>query len=251
MASQITLVAYIIAVATVLAFGTVGTYVLGHSNAGNFNEPIDNWLDALYFTVTTISTVGYGDIYPVSSIARIFDIVLIVSGLGVFLGAVTTISGEFVNKRLERLSGRISGIERRMLNMHIVLIGYDMTNALIAAKLKNDRKKFIVVTGDKLTADKLEEEGYSAFVADVTLESDMAAFRLDRAKKIIIDVKDPSRTVYAALVVKALAGSENLIVVANTKEAEKHLGELGIKHIVNPASIAAETILPKLDKNAS
>ncbi|MGC8537703.1 MAG: potassium channel family protein [Candidatus Micrarchaeia archaeon] len=247
MASQITILAYIIAIAIVLAFGTVGTYVLGHSST-NFNVGINSWIEALYFTVTTISTVGYGDIYPVSNIARIFDMALILSGLGVFFAAITAISGEFVNSRLTKLSGKISGLERKMLTGHIVLIGFDTTNALVAGNLKKQKRKFIIVTEDKALADKLKDEGFNAYVADITSESDMKAFRLDKAKRIIVDVRDVSRTVYAAIVAKSIASNKNMMVVAATEEVEKHLKELNIDHIINPSAIAAGMIWDNISK---
>ncbi|EQD34742.1 TrkA-N domain protein [mine drainage metagenome] len=248
MASQITITAYAIAIVAVLAFGTVGTYVLGHNSSGNFSVRIDNWIEALYFTVTTISTVGYGDIVPVSSIARIFDMVLILSGLGAFFAAVTTLSGDFVNSRLVKLSGKISGLERKMLTGHIVLIGFDTTNALLASKLKKQKRKFIVVTEDKALADKLKDEGFNAYIADITSETDMKAFRLDRAKRVIVDVRDVSRTIYAAIVAKSLSSSNDLIIVAATEDVERHLRELNMRHIVNPSAMAANMIDSNIPK---
>ncbi len=242
MASQVTIAAYAIAIAIVLAFGTAGTYILGHGNTANFSVNINSWIEALYFTVTTISTVGYGDIVPISNIARIFDMVLILSGLGVFFAAITAISGEFMNSRLTKLSGRISGLEKRMLTNHIVLIGFDTTNAILANRLKKQKKKFIVVTEDKSLEDKLKDEGFSAYVADITSEVDMRAFRLEKAMRVVVDVRDASRTVYAAIVVKSIAGNKNMTVVAATEDVEKHLRELDIQHIVNPATMAADSI---------
>ena len=249
MASQTTIIAYAIALAAVLAFGTIGTYALGH-NSTNFSVRISSWIEALYFTVTTISTVGYGDIVPVSNIARVFDMALILSGLGVFLAAITAISGEFVNSRLTKLSGKISGLEKRMLTGHVVLIGFDTTNALVASKLKKQKRKFVIVTEDKSLADKLKDEGFNAYVADITSEVDMKAFRLDKAKRIVVDVRDVSRTVYAAIVAKAIAGNKNVMVVAATEEVGKHLKELDIEHIINPSAIAAGIIGDSLSKEA-
>ena len=74
---------YVLAIASVMIYGTAGAYILGQS--GNFNIHINSLVTALYFTVVTISTVGYGDITPVTEIGRIFVIILIISGLSIFL----------------------------------------------------------------------------------------------------------------------------------------------------------------------
>lgn len=239
-------IAYVIAIAAVLAFGTFGTYILGQS--GNFNVHINSLITALYFTVVTVGTVGYGDIVPVTALGRVFDIVLIISGLAVFLSVVTAISGEVVNQRLVKLSGRISSFEKRLLKGHIVLIGYDLTNVLLASKLKKEGKKFIVVTSDKVIVDQLREKGYSTYVADETSESDMSAFNLGNSKKIIIDLRESSRTVYAAIVAKSLSSIDKVIVIANTEELERHLTDLGLKHIISPANIVAKTIFSEIGK---
>ena len=246
MVNRITIVAYAIAIAAVIAFGVAGTYILGRS--GNFNVQINSLVTALYFTVTTVSTVGYGDIVPVTEAARIFVVVLILSGLSIFLSAVTVLSSDFVNSRIERLSGRISGIEKRLLKGHIVLIGHDLTNALLAERFKAENRKFIIITADKTISDHLRELGYVSYVADATSESDMKNFKLDIARKIIIDLRDSSRTVYAAIVARSLSGSGNMIVIAPTLELERHLNDIGIKNVINPATMAAKQISGSLGR---
>src|SRR5271166_2237044 len=99
------LMVYLSVLIIVLLFGIIGTYIIGQH--GGFNVKINNLLDATYFTIVTLSTIGYGDIYPVSPTAKIFVILLIVLGLGIFLGAVAAITGEFMNRRIENLSGRL------------------------------------------------------------------------------------------------------------------------------------------------
>ncbi len=242
MGSQITIAAYIAAIIIVLVVGTIGSYIISTTQNG-FNVRINSLLTALYFTVTTVSTVGYGDIYPVSPLARIFVIILILGGLGVFLGAVTNISGELVNSRLKKLSGRISGIEKRTIRNHITLIGFDTTNSILAENLKRNKKHFIIIIEDSSLVDKLKDMGYSAFTANILSELDMKDFKLNKAKKVIIDIRDTSKTVYAALVAKSLIGNDkNIVVVATTLELEKYLRTVGINNIINPASMAAAEI---------
>ena len=236
---------YAAAILGVLLFGTLGTYILG-KETGNFNIEINSPLKALYFTIVTLSTVGYGDIYPVSTAGVIFVIALIISGLSIFLGAVTLVSGDFLNSRIEKMSGTISSIERRLLRGHIVLIGYDMTNAYLAEKLMKEGKKFILISSDKIVVDKLRAAGIQAYVADVTLKSDMQRFALDKAKYIVIDMRDSSKTVYVFLVVKKLSEKAKIFAVASNSEAESHLGDLGVEDIINPAKIAAAALDAKV-----
>ncbi|MGC8730365.1 MAG: ion channel [Candidatus Micrarchaeia archaeon] len=239
----IKLLSYAIIITAIFSFGTIGTYILGRS--GNFNVRINSMFTAFYFTVITLSTIGYGDIVPTTEIARAFVIVLVLSGIGTFASAITSFSSDIVGSRIEKLSGRLSKIEKKNLVKHVVLIGYDLTNAIIAAQLKEQGKKFIVITSNKITADKLKEKGYIAYVADQASEEDMKNFRFDSASAIIIDLRDKAQIVYAAIVAKAVSGpsgSDKIIVIAPNIELEKHLNSIGIKNTINPSTIAAEYI---------
>jgi voltage-gated potassium channel len=238
---------YVFAIAIVLAYGVVGTYVLGQS--GNFNVHISSWNDALYFTIATISTVGYGDIVPITGVARDFVIVLIISGLSIFLSAITVLSGEFLSARVESIYLGISPVERKRMKNHIILIGYDTTNQIVAQKLKEQKRNFIIITGDKPTADNLRNNGYSAFVGDYTLKTELEKFNLDKASDIVIDLRDSSKTVYVVLIIKKLAKNVKLSVVAQTKEAEAHLADLEVDNIINPVTIAADMLTKVLDRN--
>ena len=239
--------AYIIAITGVFIFGIIGTYLIG--KGGGFNVSKISPLTAAYFTIVTMSTVGYGDIYPVSNLGKIFVMVLIVVGLSIFLSAITIISSGFVNNKIEKLSSRITSFEKRMLKGHIVLIGMDGVNVAIAKELMGRGEKFVIVTADKTVSDRLELQGYKSFVADATSEIDMAQFELQRAKYIVIDLKDNSRTVYALLVVRSIVKDTRVIIVAQTESVEEHIRKLGLfknEHLINPNSIAATNVLSKI-----
>ncbi|MGI0100171.1 MAG: ion channel [Candidatus Micrarchaeaceae archaeon] len=237
-------IAYATAIAAVFIFGIAGTYIIAGS--GGFSMNNMTLLDAAYFTIVTMSTVGYGDITPVTALAKIFVIVLIVIGLSIFLSLVTLISGDFVNSRIERLSKRISGAERRGLSGHVVLIGTDGVNLAIAKSLHDKGKKFIVVTSDKVMLDRLDGLGYKAFVADLTTEGDMLQFRINRAESVIIDVRDSSLLVYSLLVIRTIAKGVKTIIIAPNVDSVRHLGELGIlknERLISPNNIAADAIM--------
>lgn len=235
------------AIVCVFIFGTIGTYIIGQS--GGFSVKSLSVLDSIYFTIVTMSTVGYGDITPVSPIAKAFVIVLIGLGLSVFLGLVTLISGDFLNGKLESISARITSAEKKRLRGHVVLIGTDGVNLAIARELHKKDAKFIMIVTDKVVSDRLRGLGYKAFIADPTSEVDMSEFQIHQSDKIIIDLKESSRMVYSLLVIRALAKGTNVIIVAPSPEAERHLAELGIsksERVISPNSLAAESIIKSM-----
>ncbi len=89
------------AVVFVTLYGTVGSLLYGNE----FSPPIDNYINAFYFTVTTITTVGFGDIIPASDGARLFTTSLIIIGVGVVLSTIVLIGQSFINQ-LDKVSER-------------------------------------------------------------------------------------------------------------------------------------------------
>lgn len=234
---------YVSMIAVVVIVGSLFTYVLAIS--GNFNQPVPNFLDAVYFTVVTISTVGYGDIVPVTMLGKAFTIILLFIGLGVFASTATFLSGEIMNRRIRTLNGKITLSERRSLNKHIVLIGHNSTNMMLAKILKDSSKKFIIVSPDKVVVDQLNEDKYHAYVVDVTSSKDMQQLKIPKASHVVIDMRDDSLTVYVALLIRNLSKDIDMTVVADSAEVEKHLESIGITNTVNPADIAAKSIISK------
>ena len=244
------IIMYGAALVAVLVFGIAGTYLLGQH--GGFNVKILSLIDAAYFTVATMSTVGYGDIYPVSNVAKLFVIALIIVGISTFFSIIVAVSGEFMSDRIEIFAGRVNRFEKRLLNKHVILIGSGTTNAYLAEKLEEMGERFIIITSEPEKADHMKRLGYKAYVVDSTSAEKMKEFELRKAKAIVIDIKDSSRAIYALLVAKELAGagSTKIVVVAATQEGEHHLRNIaaGKAVIVNPSDIAASTISSSIFK---
>jgi voltage-gated potassium channel len=241
------IIIYIFVIILLLAFGVAGTYTLGQR--GGFNTSI-SLLDAAFFTIVTISTVGYGNIYPVSDSAKIFTMTLIIIGIGIFFSIIVAISSEFMNDRIQIFTGRVSSFEKRGLSKHVILIGSGATNTYLAEKLYERKERFIIITSEQETAEHMKKLGYKAYIADATSDIELAEFAPNKAKAIIIDVKDSSRAIYSLLVAKELAGSAKIVVVAPSKDAEHHLRNIasGKATIINPADIAASSISDSIFK---
>ncbi len=98
------------------AYAVFGTYLLGPE----FSPPVTNLLTALYFSVTTLSTVGYGDIVPKTTEARIFVMSVIVIGVSIFAASLSTVVIPLVNKRLRR---NALGEQFMKREQHTIIVG--------------------------------------------------------------------------------------------------------------------------------
>ena len=94
--------------------------------------------------------------------------------------------------------------------------------------------------------DKLREHGYKAYIADSTSVQDMKKFELHKAKEVIIDLKDNSRTVYSAIVARDIAKNVRLRIIATNEDTERHLKEMGYNNVINPAEAIATEIVDSM-----
>jgi voltage-gated potassium channel len=118
-----------------LGYGVIGSYVLG----SGFTPPITTFFDAVYFTVVTMATVGYGDITPHTVDARLFTVSLIVLGLAVFATSLPAIVAPLIDKRMMNL---LQPRKRKMKRAsHVIVVGdgalaQDSARALAARGLQ-------------------------------------------------------------------------------------------------------------------
>jgi voltage-gated potassium channel len=125
----------LVGVLATLGYGVLGSYLLG----SGFNPRISNFIEAVYFTVITMATVGYGDIVPRTSDARLFTISLVVLGLAVFATSLPAIVAPLIDKRMMNfLQPRRRKMKRAS---HVIVVGdgplaQDAARALAARGLQ-------------------------------------------------------------------------------------------------------------------
>jgi voltage-gated potassium channel len=127
----------------VLVYGVFGALLLG----AGFTPPIVDLPEAIYFTVVTMSTVGYGDILPKSDDARFFVISLIVLGLTVFLTSLTAVVGPLVQRRISRI---VEPGRKRMKRVnHFIITGDGALAHNTARELLGRNKSVVVIVDDE------------------------------------------------------------------------------------------------------
>ncbi len=135
-----------------MVYGVLGALLLG----AGFAPPITNLPGAFYFTIVTMSTVGYGDIVPKSNEARFFVVSLIVLGLTVFATALTAVIGPIVQNRINRALGYGRGRVQRV--NHFIITGQGVLARNTARELRRRGKPVLVIA---------EEEGANFGDAEV------------------------------------------------------------------------------------
>ena len=105
-----------------------------------------SWWRAFYMTVITLTTVGFGEVFPLSPIGQVFTAVLLLTGLGVFLFTLTEIGRTVLQGELQEYWGRarrMRMIER--MSGHEIVCGYDRTGRAVVEELRRSGRAVVVI----------------------------------------------------------------------------------------------------------
>ena len=201
---------------------------------------IEGWplLDSLFMTITTITTVGYMEVHPLSTAGRIFTIFLILGGVGTAFYILTSlvryiIEGEFGFRiGRQRMEAKI-----KKLHKHFILCGYGRVGQAIAHIFRQQEAKFVVIERDTEAVNKAQQAGCLIIHGDATKDESLKQARIDSARGIIIALGDDADIIYTTLAAKELNAMLPIVARANNEDAERKLQQAGANRIVAPEAI--------------
>jgi voltage-gated potassium channel len=221
---------WIVALIGLLVFGTLG-YVI-----------IEGWtyFDALYMTVITIITVGYGEVHPLSTNGRIFTMVLSLGGVGGAFYILTslvqaTLEGEFGMFRRTRMEAKI-----RKLSNHFILCGYGRVGESIATTLKEQNTDFVVIEHSLNSYTKAVQQDCLTIMDDATNHDVLKRAGIEKAKSLITAFGDDAYNTYAVLTARELNPRLIIIGRASNNDAAKRLRQAGATQIILPEVIGGQ-----------
>lgn len=202
-----------------------------------------SWFDGFYMVLTTISTIGYGEIHPLSHAGRIFNAFVIVTGVALvllFFGGATQALLEF---ELQSVFGR-----RRMdreisrLSDHYILCGAGRVGRSAARELARKPLPFLVIDTDEAKLQRYSDEGWLTLVGDATQAPILRQAHIERARGLVASTTTDATNIYIILTARSLNPKLNIIARASEDEAEKHLVTAGANHVVSPYNFAGYRI---------
>jgi voltage-gated potassium channel len=226
----------IISVSWLLFYSVSGTLYLGHA----FHPPIEDPVSALYFSVITMATVGYGDIIPINPTARLFVISIVIFGVAVFATTISALAGPLIGGNLKKFIKN-----RAILSMrknHVIVCGTTpLAMNVIAGLLARGQHVTAIVmpnvthqypahtdvlVGDATTLDVLKEAG------------------LAEAQYLLALKDDDSENAFVILAAKELVGNSSVKTVSVVNESV-HLSKIQRVHpdiIFSPQMLGSEIL---------
>src|SRR6266545_4022718 len=196
-------------VLAVVVAGTLGYFWLWRGLGGT-------WLDALFMTVTTITTVGYGEVKPLDSAGRIFTMFIAIVGVGSLFYTFGVVMEYLVAVRLADPTGR-GKMEKHIeaLTGHIILAGLGRVGRQAAQELQAAQVPFLIVDPTEGTLRQAEEHGYLCLQGDATDDAVLERAGVRRARGLIATTANDATNMYIILSARVLkltrAGADRAI----------------------------------------
>jgi voltage-gated potassium channel len=231
-------------VLAVLAYGVFGTYLL----RDDFQPPIQtgDWTAAFYYTIVTLSTVGYGDIVPHTAAARWFAMSLLVFGLGVFASAIASALGPKISGELQRMFNPKD--KAMQLKDHVILVGEGSIALNTATELKERGVPFVQIVAAKTGLDASVADS-QMIEGDATSDAVLRAAGIQHARMVIAARDDDGENAFIALGAKDLNPNVRVMAVASSALSIRRLKLARADLVFSPAAVGSRLLADLVEGN--
>jgi voltage-gated potassium channel len=202
-----------------------------------------NFLDALYMTVISISTVGYEEVFDLSPAGVGFTIFVIISGLGIFFYAAVFIGETIIENRLRKILGRRKMKSIEKMNKHIIIVGFGRMGEQVTRELSQKKVDFVIIEKDQDRFARAEEMGFDVMLADATVEDFLEVAGVQRAKTLISLLPTDAENLFTVLTARDLNSDIFIITRAVEMINEKKLIKIGANQVVTPHRLTSQRIV--------
>jgi len=221
----------------IIIFGTAGYIV------------IEGWgfLDALYMTIITISTVGYSEVHHVSKAGRLFTIVLVFFGVGFTLYIAAAVVQFMVEGRIRIILGR-RRLEKKIDRMknHYIVCGYGRIGKVLCKNLRRKPLNLVVVEKDPELTSVMDADGVLYISGDAADEENLIRAGINRAKGLIALLASDADNVFLVLTARQLAPDLSIIARASQEKAKSKLQAAGANTVESPYEMGAVSMANRI-----
>ena len=211
-------------IAALVGAGTAGYMLIE-------NMPLE---DAVYMTVITITTVGYGEVKPLGSAGRIFTMLLIFTGVGTAYYVLAAVTEMVVGGQLRELVGR-SAMSRKIhqLEGHVIICGYGRFGSVVAGELRRHGTTRVIIENDPAKENELIRVGELYVLGSALDEATLDMAEISRARDIVIATASDPDNVYIALSARSKNPRMRIHARAESEIGLKHLELAGVDQAIS------------------
>ena len=211
--------------ATVLGLGTLGFHVIeGWA-----------WFDSFYMALITLTTVGYNEVSPLSQPGRLFNSMLMLSGVVVVFVSIGILADTLIKLELVDYFGRrrrnrmLSGVSN-----HYIVCGAGRVGRGVVEELLRNRAGIVVIDNSAERAQWAIDRDIPTLIADATQDETLLEARIDHAKGLVVAISSDADNVYVTLAARSLNSDLTISARATDEQAEDKLRTAGATAVFTP-----------------
>ena len=199
------------------------------------------WIDALYMTVITITTVGFQEVHPLDDTTKVFTIFLILTSVFILGYALSVITEYILSKNdFEELKQRKMQKKIDKLKNHIIICGFGRNGRQAATKLLAYKKPFVIIEKDKELVDKIESELMPFVLGNASEDDILLQAGVDRASCLISALPNDADNLFIVLSARQINTSINIISRASQETSYNKLKLAGANNVILPDKIGGD-----------
>ena len=223
---------------TLAAVGSIGFYVIGGDQW--------SWVDSLYMTIITLSTVGYGEVHTLTSAGKIWSILIIIFGVSGIGALIRTISEEFIQLELFRKNTMMKTISK--LKNHYVICGYGRMGAVIAKELQEKNLEFVIIENNEQKVEIIRSKGLFCVNGDATSEETLQDARVDKAVGVAVVLDTDQDNLFVTMSMKTTNPDLFILSRCAKEDNQSKLIRAGANKVVNPYTAGGHRMAEILSK---
>lgn len=202
-----------------------------------------NWFDAFYMTLTTMTTIGYGEIHPLSHAGRVFNSFLIVFAVATGAFTIGTFSQALLEFEFTKAFGR-RRMERELakLSEHYIICGAGRVGRTVARELRARQQSCVFIERDAQRAQWAIDEKIPVIVGNASAEENLNAAHIEKARGFVAAVGTDAENLYIVLTARGLRSDLKIIARASEEEATSKLLRAGASQVLSPYSFVGNRI---------
>jgi voltage-gated potassium channel len=205
---------------------------------------VEGWglLDSFYMTVISLTSVGFGEVHPLSNAGKLFTVLVILGGVAVVAMALGFGSRIVLEGQLERLMGRRK-VEKEIARLrdHYIVCGYGRMGRIISREFQKKPVPFVIVERDPEIFRSIDP-GVLAICGKAEEDAVLKSAGIERARGLVSVVSSDAENVYITLTAAGLRPDLHIVARAGDEGAERKLLRAGATKVVCPYAIGGSGI---------
>ena len=219
-----------------IAFLLIAISVFGYMHFSNYS-----FIDALYMVIITMSTVGFGEVHPLTPTEKLFTIFLIVFSIGIF-GYLVSLLTEFIadGKFLKELKTKKMQKKLNNLENHTIVCGFGRNGKQTVKKLQANNVDVVVIENEDASIEELDKMNVLYVKGDATNDDFLQRAGVEHAANLITALPSDADNLYVVLSARQFNPKMTIISRASKDTSERKLRVAGADNIIMPDRIGGD-----------